>query len=170
ALNEKGLYKSLENELTEEKKMIDASPLLKGLVDKVAKSNDSLRDALLSEKDSDREFKKTLSKALEAMVSIQKQTREEIDALKGTAKVRKSVTTLVESPNGEEHVVSDVVRTESGDILYKGMAVGDILAKGLNGNLISTKDVLAWDVDKNYVNEIPANIAAICDRIQNNSR
>jgi hypothetical protein len=170
ALNEKGLYKSLENELTEEKKMIDASPLLKGLVDKVAKSNDSLRDALLNEKDSDREFKKTLSKALEAMVDIQKQTRKEIDELKGTAKVRKSVTTLVESPNGEEHVASDVVRTESGDILYKGMAVGDILSKGLEKNLISTKEVLAWDVDKNYVPAVPTNIAAICDRIQSSFR
>lgn len=172
ALNEKGLCKSLENELSEEKKVLEATPLLKGIVSKLANSHDSLKDAILSDKEDNREFKKSMLRTFEAMVNLQKQTREELDALKNTAKIRKSVTSPVTSvyEDGGNKVDGRVERSETGDILYKGVAVGDILSKGVEKNLVSTREVLAWDVDKNYVDSIPENIVNICERIQGSAR
>jgi cellobiose-specific phosphotransferase system component IIA len=170
ALNEKGLYKSLANDLKEEKEVIDASPLLKGLVDKLGNKFDSLRDASLEQRESDREFKKVLLKSVQAIAEMAKTNTQEIEALKGTPKERKSIVKAIPSAyeqNGPEN--GEVGRSqENGDLLFKGVPVGDFLAKAVDMKLIDSKIALAWDVDKNYEEAIPQKIVNICERVSRN--
>ncbi len=156
ALNEKGLYKSLGDTLTEEKKTIEATPILKGLVDKLSSSHDSMRDAFLDAKENDRSFKKALLKSFEALSDKLTSTTAEVEALKATPKLRKSVTTEVKSP----------LDAGNAGVTFSKSMVSDILAKGVANGQVDTRTVLAWDVDKDYVDEVPAGLVEICNRIQ----
>ena len=155
ALNEKGLYKSMGDELKDEKKIIEATPLLKSIVDKLAKSHDDMRDALLETKDQEHEFKKSISKSVKAIADMLKDTVEQVNELKDTPKMRKSVTTALPSP-------LDGKKTDG----FSKRDVSNILSKGVDARIINPAEVLAWDVDKDYVDEIPAHVIQMCERVQ----
>jgi hypothetical protein len=156
ALTAKGLYKSFLSSMPRaEQKTIDATPILKSLVDGLKTSFDSLQDNLQSKESGDREFKKSVVGALEVFAKSNKQLLADVEALKSTPNVRKSVVTMVPSPLGAENKPA----------ISKGL-VTEILEKGMQKKICGMKELLAWDVDKDLTPEIPQKYVDLCERIQ----
>ena len=150
------LYKSLETSIPEEtKKTIDAVPAIKELFKSLAESNDSLRDVIADKSEKDRDFRKSVVEALDTLSRGVKQALGDVEELKATPKLRKSVVSVVESPKAEDKDASTFDRS----------MITATLEKGLQSNLITVPTFLAWDVDKDLP-EVPEKYIQMCKEIE----
>jgi hypothetical protein len=157
SLSKDNLYKSLENTISEEtKKTIDAVPMIKSLFADLAKSNDSLRDAILDKSDKEKEFKKSVGEAIDVIGTNLKKVTDEIESLKSKPNARKSVVSVVESPLAKS--------TDAGEE-FDAARIDASLERGLAKGLIDVKTVLAWDIDRSTP-ESYAGYAEICKSIE----
>lgn len=143
SLEKDNLYKSVDANLPEDvKKAMDATPLLKGLFSSLIQSNNSLRDTLADKSEGDREFRKSVVDAIAVVGQVAKQAVEDVEKLKGTPNLRKSVVTVTDSPKGAETAGAapgaavDVNKIEA------------VLEKGIEAKLLGPETFLAFDVDR----------------------
>lgn len=144
SLEKDNLYKSVDADLPAEvKSAMDATPLLKGLFSSLIQSNNSLRDTLADKSESDREFRKSITEAVNVLGKAAKQAVEEVEKLKGTPNLRKSVLSVTDSPKGVE---------TAGAAAGAEMGVDKVevlLEKGLDKGLVTMEQFMAFDVDRN---------------------
>lgn len=156
ALNEKGLYKSLSDRVENKEEVaqtLEVSPLLKGL----SESHDALRDAILENADKEQATREELIKAIGDLSKSLRTVKGEVEELKNTPKLRKSIVSPVESPVGEE---------KSSGLLEKSQ-VSSILEKGFEQGKIGQNEILRWDVVKDMVAEVPEDFARLCRQLGN---
>jgi hypothetical protein len=158
SLQKDNLYKSLENDIPEEsKKTLDASPMLKSLFSAVVKSNDNLRDVVADRSEKDRDFRKSVTEALEVLGKGVKQAMEGVEKISSTPNLRKSIVSVVESPKTEA--------AEPTPGTMDKQLIEVMLEKGLKAQLIDVQTFLAWDVDK-AMDVVPEKYIAICKSIE----
>ncbi|VVB53233.1 Uncharacterised protein [uncultured archaeon] len=143
SLEKDNLYKSVDADLPEDvKKAMDATPLLKGLFTSLIQSNNSLRDTLADKSESDRDFRKSVMDAIAVVGQAAKQAVEDVEKMKGTPNLRKSVVIPTDSPKGAEAAGAapgaavDVTKIEA------------VLEKGIEAKLVGLDTFLAFDVDR----------------------
>jgi hypothetical protein len=155
SLQKDNLYKSLETEIPEEaKKVLDATPLLKSLFSNMTTAYDRLQDTVADKSEKDRDFRKSVSSAVETLGKSVKQVLEDVESLKGTPNLRKSIVSVVESPKAEATVNETMDRAH----------IEATLEKGLKAQLIEMPLFLAWDIDK-VMDVIPEKYVEACKYI-----
>jgi hypothetical protein len=141
ALAKENLYKSFTDKIpAKQQAEIDAVPILKSLVSGLNESFTVLKDNLQASSEKEGEFKKSVSEAIGLLAQSNKQLQADVEKLKDTPNVRKSVVTEVKSPlDTPEKTAFDASKVE------------DILNKGVRKGICSQMVLLAWDVDKDMI-------------------